>query len=218
MTSITVVTPWHNAHELQAQFMAALATALDPCDDLIVVDNASDPPLFPSPNAFFFTHALAESNLGFSRACNHGLREAKTAAVLFLNNDIVHTRDGWLEPIRQALRPGVLVGAELNPGYHAKVDGRCFPYLAGWCLAGMRDDLLSLGGWDEGFEEPSYYGDNDLCVRARAAGMRLVQVAVGLRHLGNYTSRRMDVGPVSQRNYLRYAARVAELFPQPVAA
>jgi len=76
----------------------------------------------------------------------------------------------------------------------------------------MRDDLLELEGWDESFEEPSYYGDNDLCLRARLAGMTLRQAAVGLRHLGNGTAGPPDehIRAVTARNYDRFAARVRE--------
>ena len=76
-----------------------------------------------------------------------------------------------------------------------------------------RDVLLEWGGFDESFEEPSYFGDNDLCARARARGMKLVEVPVALRHLGNWTAKRerLDVREVSARNYQRYAARVREL-------
>ena len=58
----------------------------------------------------------------------------------------------------------------LRFGRHADVDGEQFPYIDGWCLAGMREDLLRLGGFDEGLDEPAYYSDNLLCLEARAAG------------------------------------------------
>ena len=59
---------------------------------------------------------------------------------------------------------------------HAKVDDQSLPYLDGWCLAGMREDLLELGGFDESLEEPAYYSDNLLCLEARAHGMTLRDV------------------------------------------
>jgi GT2 family glycosyltransferase len=107
--------------------------------------------------------------------------------VLFLNNDISLVRENWLEEIRGALEPGYLVGPLVN-GSWADVDGIPYPFIGGWCLAGMREDLLVLGGWDESYTEPSYYGDNDLCLRARVEGMTLRDVRVGLRHLENVTA------------------------------
>ena len=68
--------------------------------------------------------------------------------MLFLNNDIAATAADWVEPIRDALEPGVLVGASLRHDPHGAVDGQPFPYLDGWCLAGMTEDLLELDGFD----------------------------------------------------------------------
>jgi GT2 family glycosyltransferase len=132
--------------------------------------------------------------------------------VLFLNNDIAMTDPRWLHTIQQALEPGVLVGAELRYDDHADVDGQKLPYLDGWCLAGMADDLIEIGGFDETFAEPSYFGDNDLCLRARSAGIGLREVRVGLRHKLNQTAgRNAFVQAVSLANRERYIARVREL-------
>ena len=214
MTSISIVTPWWNHHELIPGYTAAInAAGLGPDDGVVVVDNGSDPPLrFPSYSAVASWRLLRTSaNHGFSAPCNHGLRMAHGDAILFLNNDVALVESRWLDSIRDELAPGVLVGAELKAPSHTAVDGRSIPYLDGWCLAGMRDNLFDIGAWDEGFEEPAYFGDNDLCLRARMAGMRLVQVPVGLRHISNVTTRVMDVSGVSGRNYGRYAARAREL-------
>lgn len=201
MTSVTVVTPWLDHPELAKDYWLAMR-AVDA--SVIVIDNASSPPL---------TNAVrSEVNLGFAKACNLGLRLAQTDAVLFLNNDIEMTAPDWLRGIRAGLEPGVLVGARLRNDPHAWVDGIPLPYLDGWCLAGMRDDLLELGGFDESFDEPSYYGDNDLCLRARAAGMTLREVSVGLRHLANVTAGHGEVVTSATRaNHQRYVARAREL-------
>jgi len=92
------------------------------------------------------------------------------------------------------------------------VDGQTMPYLDGWCLAGMTEDLREIGGWDESFDEPSYFGDNDLCLRARAAGMGLREAKVGLRHKLNQTAgRNAFVSAVTLANRERYLTRAREL-------
>ena len=198
--TITVVTAWHNHRELERDYWAAVNAA--GCR-VLIVDNASDPPL---PNAW-----RLERNVGFSPANNVGLQLARTDAVLFLNNDVYAVASDWLAPIVAALEPGVLVGANLRSDQHSQVDGIPLPYLDGWCLAGMRADLLELGGWDESFDEPSYYGDNDLCFRARAAGMTLREAPAGIRHKLNQTAGHTDhVAKVTAANYQRFAARVRE--------
>lgn len=204
-TTAAVVTPWMNHPELHEDYMAAIRDA-DP-HDLIIVDNGSNPPIMDAAIRF-------DDNQGFSAACNAGLERARSEAVVFLNNDIALTRSGWLDAILDQLEPGVLVGANLRRDRHGDVDGTPLPYLDGWCLAGMRQDLLDLGGFDQSYEEPAYYSDNDLCLRARAEGMVLREARVGLMHKLGATA-----GPpnapgkraVTERNYWRYVERAREL-------
>jgi len=204
MTTITVVTPWRNHPELRPAYQAALASAAP--DEVLIVDDGSEP-------ALDFADLRTES-VGFSGACNAGLDAASSQAVLFLNNDIELRRPGWLEPIRAELRYGLLVGAWIRRDPHTIVDGKPIPYLDGWCVAGMREDLLALGGWDSTLDEPSYYGDNILSLRAREAGMKLVEVWVGLHHIGNVTSEDLAadyVQAISERNKARYQTLAREL-------
>jgi GT2 family glycosyltransferase len=215
MPTVTVVTPWWRHPELAPAYGDAIRAADLRWPDTVYLyrsDGWPDDGVDIGPVSGTMIHScLRSGNIGFSRACNAGLEWSRADAVLFLNNDVVHTRERWLDNLRDELAPGVLVGAQLRVDAHCYVDGRPIPYLDGWCLAGMRDDLRALGGWDESYEEPSYFGDNDLCLRARRAGMKLVQVDVGLRHISNVTSRGMNVAGVSRRNYERYAARAREL-------
>lgn len=225
MTSIAVCTPWLNCRELIPAYLDAIHFGQP--DELIVFDNASAPPLthddFKSivpdaPDAPMPAFRLIHSpvNAGFHRANNWCLRNTDCDAIVFLNNDIVMTDPGWLDAIRQELQPGVLVGASLRSDPHTYIDGIPHPYLDGWCLAGMTADLLALDGFDEEFEEPSYYGDNDLAVRARAHGFRLVAAQVGLRHLGQWTAQnhlrlKGRVDEVAARNRARYETRARDL-------
>lgn len=203
LPDVTVVTPWHNMMELADDFWKAISVAGDGCH-VLVVDNGSDPPL---PNA-----VRLDYNSGFSHACNLGLELAQTEGVLFCNNDVAATAVDWLQPIRQALEPGVLVGAKIRNDPHAHVDGQPMPYLDGWCLAGMRDDLLELGGFDEEYDEPAYYSDNDLCLRARAAGMTLREVRVGLHHKLNATAGHTEqVQAATVANRERFTNRARQL-------
>ncbi len=174
---------------------------------MVIVDNGSDPPAL-------FATVRFDTNEGFAMGSNAGLLAADRDAVLFLNNDVVATRTDWLEQIRTALEPGVLVGANIRYDQHGEVGDTPMPYLDGWCLAGMRDELLELDGFDTGYIEPAYFVDNDLCLRARAAGMSLREVRVGLAHKTNMTAR--DIGDtrvreVTHENQKRFRARAREL-------
>ncbi len=197
---ITIITPWQNHRELERDYFQAV---LHVDAELLIVDDGSDPPL---PNAIR-SHAP-----GFSAACNTGLAAARSDAVLFLNNDVVATDPDWLEPIRSLLEPGVIAGNIIR-SQHGDVDGMPMPYVDGWCLAGMRDDLNELGGWDETYQEPSYYGDNDLCFRARMEGMTLREARIGLEHLRNRTvgtPHDTETRATTLANKAKFEARVRE--------
>lgn len=203
--TVSVVTPWLEHRELREQYMLTLKAGPEP-DERIVVDNASDPPL---P----FAKVRLERNAGFCGGSNAGLDAASSDVVVFLNNDVYALECGWLERLVSRVEPGVLVGRLLDPE-HAVVDGMRLPYLEGWCLAGMREDFAALGGFDETLEEPAYFSDNDLCLRARCAGMRLRGVSLGLAHVGGITAGPQGAGSVRRAyraNYERYAQRVREL-------
>lgn len=221
--TVTVVTPWRDHVELAPAYWSAI-DAGGP-ERVLIVDNASTPPLYGTvvPKAgdgpASRLDLRLEENAGYSRASNVGWRVAArmpdpTDAVVFLNNDVALGDPGWLDSIRRELRRGRLVGAELRIDAHTDVDGRRLAYLDGWCVAAMLPDLVALDGFDEGYEEPSYFGDNDLCLRAKARGMRLVQAETRLRHIGGATRRDLDVATVDAitiRNRERFAARAREL-------
>ena len=206
MTTIAIVSPWHNHLELADDYFEAVLPEMEPGDQNIIIDDFSQPPL---P----FATARPARQLGFSGGCNLGLNLATTDAVLFLNNDVELAQRGWLEKIRQALEPDVLVGP-IRWDMHADVDGHKMPYIDGWCLAGMRHDLLVLGGFDATLAEPAYYSDNLICLEARAEGMTLREVRPGLRHIENVTAGRASIPQVreaSAANRDRYLARAREL-------
>ncbi len=207
--TVAIVTPWFEHRDLYRDYKAAVDAA-DP-DELWIVDNGSEPPLD------FATLRLYD-NKGFCGGCNAGLHMADTDAVVFLNNDIELVEADWFEVLTDALEPGVLAGARIRSDPHTLVDGQVVPYLDGWCLAGMRDELLEIGGWDDTLAEPAYFSDNLLCLEARAHGLRLREVPVGLRHKQSVTTRKTSVEKgvaATNANQARYLARARELMAVP---
>src|SRR5207302_655298 len=155
-----------------------------------------------------------DTNRGFPAGCNQALAEARGDHVVFLNNDTVVSA-GWLDGlIAWALHgwPQVgLVGAVTNysrppqqiPVSYPGLDGlpafaadRRQRYagkavqverLTGFCLLARRDVLQRIGGFDEQYGTGFFY-DDDLCVRARQAGFRLlVALNVFVHHFGSRT-------------------------------
>ena len=104
--TVAVVTPWHQHLELQPDYDRALELGPWP-DELLIVDNGSNPPLE-------FAAIRNDENLGFCQACNQGLEAASSDVVVFLNNDVSATEQGWLEELYDTVEPSVLVGARLR--------------------------------------------------------------------------------------------------------
>jgi len=208
MPSVTVITPWRNHPEFVDGWQEAIQAGYP--DYVIVVDDASDPPLQPFHTPFDRVLRLDEPR-GFCGACNYGLEHATSDAVVFLNNDIQLVRANWLREIRALLKPRTLVG-ELRTGSHTHVDGREHPYIDGWCIAAMREDLLELGGWDDTLEEPAYYSDNMLTLRALEAGWDVSTLNVGLHHLVSGTAKDNPsrIHQAAQANRARWVQAVTD--------
>ncbi len=155
-------------------------------------------------------------NVGFPAGCNQAIARARGSSIVLLNNDTVAT-EGWLDGlVAWSTRdwPTVgLVGAVTNraaapqrveAGYDestlAGLDdfaarrrreyaGKCVSVerLTGFCLLIRREVLDRIGGLDERFG-PGFFDDDDLCVRAREAGFRLVlALDVFVHHHGSRT-------------------------------
>lgn len=144
------------------------------------------------------------TNLGFGGGCNLAVQHSRAAIVVLINPDVT-LRPGFLQALAGALaEPGTgIAGAKLlfpdgrtvqhagglldlplgltsHRGYH-ETDGPAYdmptdvPYVTGAALAIWRDTWEHLGGCDERFW-PAYYEEVDLCLRARAQGLRVCYV------------------------------------------
>lgn len=177
--SLAIVTPWQNNLDLVADFFQAIEAAQP--DQLVVVDDGSDPPLN-------FAAIRLDRPGGFCTASNAGLALVETDMVVFLNNDVRPLRADWLAPYRRWIEPGYAVGP-IRRDPHGNVDGQPYPYVDGWALGMMTADARRIGGWDEAYDVagPAYFSDNALSFRARMAGMTLREVKPGLFHKGGCT-------------------------------
>ncbi len=206
--TVAIVTPWYNHEDLWDDYQKVVAVSDH--DELWIVDNGSAPPLT-------FATLRLDTNEGFCGGSNAGLHVARTDIVVFLNNDVALIDVDWLPKLVRQVVPGALVGARMRRDPHTIVDGKIVPYLDGWCLAGYRDELLEIGGWDTTLDEPGYFSDNLLCLEARAHGMRLLEVPVGLHHKYNQTvlDDVSNAKKATAANHERYLQRARELMAVP---
>jgi GT2 family glycosyltransferase len=202
---ITIVIVDYNRHADTVACLASLR-ASDLADrPILVVDNGSEPPLQALPEPGAIEILRLERNLGFAAGFNLGIRRALAGgaeAVFVLNNDTVVAPDLG-GPLIAGLAAGVGIvapriyyaadpqriwsdGFDANPltleirrGRRGQLEDanaptRSVDYVAGCAMLIQRRVLETIGLFDERFF--AYYEDLDYCIRARAAGFRIVTI------------------------------------------
>lgn len=198
----TVVIPVWNAWELSRACLDSLRPTLRPRDQVVVVDNGSRDGTAAGLRRYPWAEVITNSeNRGFAPACNQGADAARNPVIVFLNNDTVvppRWLDGLLDPLGdptivgsgprsnfvsgpQMVEPAPYPGGsmsdmrrfarswrETHRGQTTDIDR-----LVGFCLAVRTEAFRAIGGFDEGYEVGGYE-DDDLCVRLRMNGGRLV--------------------------------------------
>ena len=206
--TVSIITPWRDHPEL----IFAYEQAVKGADEVIIVDNGSDPErallLLAMVERLGGKYIRNGSNKAFAEANNQGLAQATGDVILFMNNDIQATKSDWLDGVRYAIPENSLVGQSKQ---YREVAGVVIPYLEGFCIGGTREVWQKLNGWDAVAYQGSYWEDNDLCWRAIRSGLRLGQMDLGIMHLngGNTTSKHTPGAyDHSLPNRLTFEARV----------
>jgi len=216
MVSIIMVV--RNAHEYTAACLKSLILNTHEDYELIVVDNASDPPGLPEG---FHAHKLIENkeNLGFPKAANQGLAIAEGDYICFINNDLIMTPN-WLTYLKRHLDRGFdIVGPTANSvsgpqqvilddvyhgedelyqaaeNCHRKNENICVPFyrIVGFCMLLKREVFDTIGGFDEEFGIGNFE-DDDFCMRAIEAGYKVgIARDVFLHHFGSVSFKQEQV-------------------------
>lgn len=176
---IAVLCNWWNHPELIEGFCRAVEGEC--WDELVVMDNASDPDVARQLDARIGAlggRVIHRASNGQVAAATESVAATRADTLVFLNNDVQRRHAGWLARLVAGVAPGVLCG-------HAVREELGIRYVDGWCLGVTRRDWERLGGYDAAFEEPPYWADVDLSVRAVRLGMKLACVDAGLLHLGS---------------------------------
>jgi GT2 family glycosyltransferase len=216
-----VILAW-NAWEHTQRCLDSLRPTLRPGDQVVVVDNGSTDATREELAAYPWVDVVRnDENGGFGRGCNQGAAVARGDVIVFLNNDtIVH--GGWLDELLAPFTDPEVGGvgprsnrvsgpqlvedvpyggddlaaigefAEARRRAHSGGTSEC-ARLVGFCLAVRAEAFATVEGFDEEYPIGGYE-DDDLCMKLRTAGFRLV-IAHGsfVHHAGHATFDANDV-------------------------
>ncbi|HET9732170.1 MAG TPA: glycosyltransferase [Acidimicrobiales bacterium] len=198
----TIVIPVWNAWDLTRACLDSLRASLSPLDQVVVVDNGSTDGTAAGLRRYPWTEIITNAeNRGFAPACNQGAAVARHPVIVFLNNDTV-TPARWLDGLVAPMSDPTVVACGPRSNFVSgpqMVDPVPYPQdsmsamrrfartwrdehrnqttdvdrLVGFCLAVRTESFRAIDGFDEGYEVGGYE-DDDLCLRLRTAGGRLV--------------------------------------------
>lgn len=215
--------PCHNGVDLTRLCIDSLTAQTGSPDlEILVVDNASTDATATLDRHHPTVRVLRQPvNRGFAGGVNAGIRAARHATIVVLNNDTA-AAPNLLRELHAALDSDARIGAAAPVSNHVKgpaqvpvgAQGRdaaareaiadalhaCrtsrlqdVDTLAGLCLMMRRTTLDESGLFDERFGHGNFE-DDDLCLRLRLLGYRLVIVRTAfLHHEGHATFRSMGL-------------------------
>ena len=233
----SVVIPCFNGAALTRACIESLLQQSEPVHEILVVDNASSDATAQLADEFGapVTVLRQPENRGFAGGVNAGIAVATGDEVLILNNDTL-AAGNLVSELRRALRAAPDIGAAapvsncvkgealLAVGHLGKEPAQRqqlaaalseapvaqdVDTLAGLCLLLRRSTLAEVGVFDERFGHGNYE-DDDLCLRLRLRGYRLVIARRAfLHHEGHATFRSMglDLGEELRKRLQQFHAK-----------
>ncbi len=181
---ISVITPVHNCPELAKDYQAVVSG----CDEIIIVDNASDSVSADVWQTIATHYIRNETNLHYMGGCNQGYAASSGDVIIFANNDI-RGPQASMKAWASQIRPGALYGAALGV---FQAPGQPIAYIDGWIIGATKETWVRLGDapFDTTIFQGEYANDLDLSWRASRLGIPLRLARTPIEHLSNYTSKR----------------------------
>jgi GT2 family glycosyltransferase/glycosyltransferase involved in cell wall biosynthesis/Flp pilus assembly protein TadD len=234
---VGIVMPVHNQLEATRNCWSSIRKNTGQPYQLVLVDNGSSEDVAYEADQNNIEVIRNESNTGFANACNQGITAMCGEYVVILNNDTIVT-PGWLKRLLWHMENDPTVGIvgpstsfastvqQIPVSYkterdlyefsesvyeknrHAAMD---VDKVVGVCMLMRRKVLEEIGLFDTRFGIGNFE-DDDICLRARLAGYRVVWARdVFVHHEGSKTFRSLDVdyGRLMEENREKFAAKWA---------
>jgi GT2 family glycosyltransferase/glycosyltransferase involved in cell wall biosynthesis/Tfp pilus assembly protein PilF len=233
----TIVIPVYNQLETTRRCWMSIKKNTEVPYRLILVDNGSEEQVAYEADQNNIEVIRNETNTGFAHACNQGIRTAYGDYVIILNNDTV-VPPGWLKRLLWHMEENPDIGiAGPSTSFASTIqqipvsykderglygmseeiyrknrhEAAELPKVVGVCMALRRKMLDEIGLFDTRFGVGNFE-DDDICVRARLAGYRVVWAKdVFVHHDGSKTFRSIDLDyeALMKENRGKFAAKWA---------
>src|SRR3989338_488088 len=194
-----IIIPVWNQPEATKECVDSIFEYTDYPYRLIVIDNGSDKETegylknLKEENETDFVLIRNDSNLGFVKAINQGIRQSDAAYVCVMNNDVIAT-DRWLGEMVKAMASDPRIGL-VNPssntlGQFPREGESIHDYASslkrssgetqelyscrGFCMLLKRKVIEDIGLLDEIYDV-GYYDEADYCERAKISGFMAVR-------------------------------------------
>lgn len=192
-----IIIPVFNQTALTRDCLKSIAANTDTPCRIILIDNASGDETKKFLESLAASHETMtlirnETNLGWVKAVNQGLKVSTSPYLCIMNNDTVVKTHGWLSAMVDIAETADDIGL-VNPCFEIKATvANNEPWIEidfcrGYCILIKRAVIDRIGGLDEAYGL-GYYDDDDFSVRAIRAGFRCVRAnGVMVEHLKDST-------------------------------
>ena len=236
---VSIVTlSWNAPEYTKLAVQSLLARTREPFE-IIIVDNGSGADTLAYLRSIDDPHVRViynEKNLGFGAGNNIGMAAAIGDFIVILNNDVL-VADGWLEallrPFRSMRAVGITAPRSNSVSGHQQIPNARYDDEAamlafaaerarrftgrgyytdravGFCLCVPKMLVEEIGGFDERFGVGNFE-DDDLCMRARAAGYKIfVCEDAFIHHFGSrsFVANNVDYAATMRTNWAYFATK-----------
>jgi len=193
---VSIIIPVYNQLPMTIECLRDVLQTCNVETEIILIDDGSKTPvsmavsrMFPNVNVL-----KNDTNQGFAKAINKGIKVSTGDLVCLLNNDIRLPNPNWLKLMVEELKNVDMTapaGGKMDFNYNyigeAKTKNDTFNYLVGYCLLLKKEVIDSIGLISEEFKK-GFFEDVEYSYRAKKAGFKLgITEGTNIKHLYHAT-------------------------------
>lgn len=175
----SIIIPTCNTHIFSTECLDSVIkyTNIDQAEIILVINDEN---IEDHSNVKLIKVVKFNQRIGFPKAVNAGLREARGDKIVLLNDDVVlldQKVNHWLELLEQPFKTDIDVGITGPAKFTWNLGGISRTAIGFWCCMFDRRLIHEIGYLDEVFS-PGMGEDGDYSIKCDLLGYKLVQVPV----------------------------------------